>query len=190
MWTLIQPLPLTLKSSRDNNVLSVATKAQGALVVGSSPSVGDRSGPSLHPHRRKTTMSDMCLWSSAVGNRPKHSLRAGYARLSGILPEYAVASIEEETRTCCISGLRRQGTIPRGLNVLRKEPWYELQSDGRAQQGLLRGCGGTLYLRRTLRETLSGAEARAHFAGFMRGLKSPPPSVSGFSAGCKARRGF
>jgi len=34
----------------------------------------------------------------------------------------------------------------------------------------------------------SGAEARADFAGLMRGLKPPPPSGSSFSAACKATR--
>ncbi len=32
----------------------------------------------------------------------------------------------------------------------------------------------------------SAAKAVADFAGFMRGLKPPPPSVSSFSAACKA----
>jgi hypothetical protein len=36
---------------------------------------------------------------------------------------------------------------------------------------------------------ISGAEARADIAGFMRGLKPPPPSASSFSAACLAPEG-
>ena len=39
-------------------------------------------------------------------------------------------------------------------------------------------------------EYSTGAEARADFAGFMRGLKPPPPSVPSFSATYKARVHF
>jgi hypothetical protein len=36
-------------------------------------------------------------------------------------------------------------------------------------------------------ERFSGAKSHVDFAGFMRGLKLPPPSGPSFSAACKAR---
>jgi hypothetical protein len=39
-------------------------------------------------------------------------------------------------------------------------------------------------------EAPPGLKPRVDSAGFMRGLKPPPPSVSSFSAGCKARLSF
>src|ERR1035438_4926954 len=49
-----------------------------------------------------------------------------------------------------------------------------------------KGWGTRLDLIRTHKKPPSGAKARADYAGFMRGLKPPPPSGSSFSAGFSA----